>query len=221
MVRPLKGPYKKKPGPKPKPKLPPSKQIAKDRANHGRTNKAIKEERFAEEYIISIDGASAITAAGIKVKNPADTASRMLAKPSVQAAVQRHMDERSERTGINADTVLYGIKEVIDRCLALTPIIDPETGESSGICKFDAANALRGYELLGKHLRLFADVKVHQGTVQHELIPVIDAQALATLTVEQLRVLRDAQRALQAGIAQAPTAPTLSDSDPIDGELID
>ncbi|UYZ85589.1 terminase small subunit [Entomomonas sp. E2T0] len=76
------------------------------------------------------------------------------------------MDNRSERTEITADYVLNAIKETVERCMQAKPIIDAtgkpvmvelSNGEFAPAYKFDANSALKGYELLGKHLKLFTD----------------------------------------------------------------
>jgi phage terminase small subunit len=54
------------------------------------------------------------------------------------------MQARAERTEITADYVLKGIKDVTERCA--------KEGEA-----FNPPSALKGYELMGKHLKLFTD----------------------------------------------------------------
>lgn len=68
------------------------------------------------------------------------------------------MNERAKRTEITADYVLEGIRDTVERCRA--------EGEA-----FNPAQALKGFELLGKHLKLFTDKLEHTGRNDKELIP--------------------------------------------------
>jgi phage terminase small subunit len=90
------------------------------------------------------------------------------------------MDERSDRTKIDADFVLQGITRNIARCEQGSPVVDrsgkpvvEETpdGKFVPVWRYDAANALRGYELLGKHLKLFTDKHEHTGADGEALMP--------------------------------------------------
>ena len=60
------------------------------------------------------------------------------------------MDKRSKKTGITSDWVLKGIKDLTDK------LMDSE----------DPSKAYKGYELGGKHLKLFTDKIELDATVQ-------------------------------------------------------
>ncbi|WP_252361411.1 hypothetical protein [Pseudomonas asiatica] len=62
--------------------------------------------------------------------------------------------------------MLSGIVEVVERCRQVAPVLDRSgeqilvetpTGELAPAFEFDAKNVLKGLELLGKHLNLFAE----------------------------------------------------------------
>jgi phage terminase small subunit len=74
---------------------------------------------------------------------------KMMQKPVVKAAVQKALDERAKRTGLTADHVLEGIARIA------------QAAEADA----DWNAALRGHELLGKHLKLFTDKVEHSGGV--------------------------------------------------------
>ena len=105
-----------------------------------------KQELFAKEYMVDLNGTQAAIRAGYSKAGASVQASDNLANPNIAKVVQRNMDLRSARTEITADTVLTGIEDVIGRSLAK---------EEHGV-------ALKGYELLGKHLKLFSDRVVHE-----------------------------------------------------------
>lgn len=102
-----------------------------------------KQEAFIAEYLIDLNATAAYKRAGYVAKgNAAEVnAARLLRNAQVQAAVQAAMDKRADDLEISAKYVLDSIKRVA------------ETAESEG--KF--SDALRGYELLGKHRKLFTD----------------------------------------------------------------
>ena len=119
-----------------------------------------KQQRFAEEYLIDLNATQAAIRAGYSEKSAYSIGQENLNKPEVAAFLETAMNERAERTAITADYVLEGIKSVTERCA--------KEGE-----EFNPPSALKGYELLGKHLKLFTD-KVEQsgpdgGAVKYEL----------------------------------------------------
>jgi phage terminase small subunit len=111
-----------------------------------------KQQRFAEEYLIDLNATQAAIRAGYSQRTANEQGARLLTNVSVASFVQAKMNERSERTGITADYVLDGIKDVTERCA--------EKGEA-----FNPTSALKGYELLGKHLKLFTDKVEHTGGI--------------------------------------------------------
>lgn len=110
-----------------------------------------KQQRFAEEYLIDLNASQAAIRAGYSEATAPEQASRLLKNANVRAMIDERMAERSERTAITADYVLEGIKAVTERCAA--------QGE-----EFNPPSALKGYELLGKHLKLFTDKVAVEGS---------------------------------------------------------
>lgn len=62
--------------------------------------------RFIEEYPIDLNGKQAAIRSGFSAKTAQEQASRLLSNVKVQEAIQQRLDERSERTQIDADWVL-------------------------------------------------------------------------------------------------------------------
>lgn len=81
-------------------------------------------------------------------KNPETSASEILSYPNVKAFIDAVFEESAEKAGITSDWVLNGIKELTD----------------SLITTDDAKAAYKGYELAGKHLKLFTDNVDHSSS---------------------------------------------------------
>lgn len=88
------------------------------------------------------------------------------------------MDARAKRVEVTADYVLNTIVETIERCRqSVRPKVNKageheltETPDGEGLAYvFDAGNALRGAELLGKHLKLFTDKIEHSGHIHTDM----------------------------------------------------
>lgn len=131
-----------------------------------------RQQAFAREYLVDLNATQAAIRAGYAPKSAKVTGARLLTNANVSAAVQAAMDERAERTELTADYVLDGIRETIERCQQVAPILDRQgnpvfvetpNGEVAPAFAFDAKNVLRGFELLGKHLKLFTERHEHSG----------------------------------------------------------
>src|SRR4051794_35371095 len=97
---------------------------------------SLKHKQFVTEYLIDMNATRAAIRAGYSSKCADVTGSRMLANASVRAAIEEAQIKRSEKLQINAEYVLEGIRE--------TTLAARFAREYAG--------ALKGYELLGKHL---------------------------------------------------------------------
>jgi len=104
-----------------------------------------KQELFCKEYLLDLNATQAAIRAGYSEKTACAIGTENLRKPNIALFIQEAMAERSESTGITADYVLNGIKELTD---SLAVSEDPKS-------------AYKGYELLGKHLALFSDKVDH------------------------------------------------------------
>lgn len=117
-----------------------------------------KQATFVREYLVDLNATQAAIRAGYSEKTACEQASRLLANVKVSEAVQDAMNERAKRVEIDADYVLSGIKEIVERCKG--------DGED-----FNPNAALKGKELLGKHLKLFTDKIEH--TVDTDLASIL------------------------------------------------
>ena len=107
-----------------------------------------KQTKFCEEYLIDLNSAQAATRAGYSAKTARTIGSKLLTNIDISEYIQTLMSERSKSTGITADYVLNGIKELTDK------LVNAE----------DPKSAYKGYELLGKHLALFSDKVDHSSS---------------------------------------------------------
>ena len=125
-----------------------------------------KQQRFCEEYLIDLNATQAATRAGYSGRTAYRTGCDNLMKPQIAEVIQKGINERSERTKIDADYVLTSLKEVAERCMQAEPakVKDGKVAEY----RFDSSGANRALELLGKHLKLFTDVLEQKNTLSHE-----------------------------------------------------
>jgi len=142
-----------------------------------------KQQRFVEEYLVDLNATQAAIRAGYKENRAYQIGHENLRKPEIEVAVQKAMNERSTRTEITQDFVLNGIVENIKRCEQAGPVLDRKgnqiyvntpDGEVAPAYVYDAKNALKGYELLGKHLKLFTekvDANVNNGNFEVKIVP--------------------------------------------------
>lgn len=115
-----------------------------------------KQKRFVGEYLIDLNATQAAIRAGYSQKTANEQGARLLANASVQAAIGKATEQREKRTQITQDYVLNGIRDLVERCIQAEPVRDKE-GNETGEYRFEAFAALKGYELLGKHLKMFTE----------------------------------------------------------------
>jgi phage terminase small subunit len=111
----------------------------------------IKQGIFVKEYLTDGNATRAAKAAGYSEKTADVQGSRLLANVKVRAEIDRQTEKRCEKLYITADYVLSGIRDMVERC----------RGQKK---EFQPFAALKGYELLDKHLKLFTDKAEITGT---------------------------------------------------------
>jgi len=99
-----------------------------------------KMEKFVEEYLIDLNASEAVLRAGYKTRNQNRMGAELLRHPLVKSAIDKHMEKRRDRMELTADYVLTKLVNIVEQT---------ENGNPSA--------ALRGLELLGKHLGLYRD----------------------------------------------------------------
>lgn len=144
-----------------------------------------KQKAFVQEYLVDLNGTQAAIRAGYSPRTAQVQASKMLALPHVQEAVQAAIKAREKRTEITQDRVLAELARIafadLKDYVAFGPkqevtFKDPEhvdgrviaeIGETitqyGGSKRLKLHDKLRALELLGKHLGMFVDRVEHTG----------------------------------------------------------
>lgn len=71
-----------------------------------------KQQRFADEYLVDLNGKQAAIRAGYSEKTAEAQASRLLSNAKVQHYIQKRKQDRVERTEITQDMVLYELASI-------------------------------------------------------------------------------------------------------------
>lgn len=140
-----------------------------------------RHELLVQEYLIDLNQTQAAIRAGYSPKTANEQASRLFANVNIRARVDELMAERSKRTGVNADRVLFELARLGLINAADVINMDSATIKSSAARDDTAAIASvkvkiipsedgnivereiklydknKSLELLGKHLGLFTD----------------------------------------------------------------
>ena len=90
------------------------------------------------------NGTSAAIRAGYSEKRAKKTASELLANPEVQLAISEKQIAALDNAQVDANYVILGIRDTIQRCRVLGKGFNPNA-------------AFKGFELLGKYLKLWTD----------------------------------------------------------------
>ncbi|WP_180155220.1 terminase small subunit [Acinetobacter sp. YH12045] len=131
-----------------------------------------KQQRFVEEYLIDLNATQAAIRAGYSEKTAKSIGQENLTKPDIQKAIEEAQNKRAERTEITQDYVLSNIQKVIERCMQQEAVqardgspllVQGPEGDLACLFEFKETGALRGLELLGKHLGMFKDKIEHSG----------------------------------------------------------
>jgi len=97
----------------------------------------VREASFVREYLVGLCGKAAAIRAGYSPKSAEVTASKMLAKPRIQAAIAKAMEDRAKRTEKSADDVVRELNR-----MAFTDIRDFVEWGEDGRPKAKASSAL-------------------------------------------------------------------------------
>ncbi|KIQ60188.1 terminase small subunit [Pseudomonas fluorescens] len=140
-----------------------------------------KRARFVDEYLIDLNATQAALRAGYSEKTAYSQGQRLLKDVEVQAQLQKRMQDRQQRTEINADYVLKRLVEIdqldvvdiLDNTGNFKPVLDwPKVWRQtlsgmdvqemmsgdieSVIRKIKWPDKLKNLELLGKHVNVNA-----------------------------------------------------------------
>jgi len=147
-----------------------------------------KQQAFVQEYLKDLNGTQAAIRAGYSVKTANEQAARLLANVSVSEAVKTALEERAEKTGIDAEWVLRrlaleanadvadlyddkgGLKPVKDWPLiwrqGLVAGIDAEVTDTGSIIhKVKLSDRVKRLEMIGRHV----GVQAFKDRVEHDV----------------------------------------------------
>lgn len=119
-----------------------------------------KQEVFVQEYLIDLNATQAAIRAGYSPRTAQEQAARLLSNVMVQKAIQAGMAEREKRVGVKQDYVIQTLLEIVERTMQRAPVCDSkgnqiQDDQGRDVWDFDAKNANKALELLGKHLGMF------------------------------------------------------------------
>lgn len=126
-----------------------------------------RQQLFVVEYLVDLNATQASIRAGYSAKTAEQQGPRLLGNVGVALAIQEAMDKRAKRVEVTGDYVLDTIRETIERCRQVQPVLDRKgdqimvetrTGEMAPAFVFDAAGVFKGCDLLGKNLQLWKEV---------------------------------------------------------------
>lgn len=113
-----------------------------------------KQQKFCEEYMIDLNATQAALRAGYCARTVNKTGPANLVKIGIKEEIARLKAITSEKTGITVEYVVNNLKEVAERCMNASPVLDFD-GNATGEWQFDAGGANRALQLLGMHVGAF------------------------------------------------------------------
>ena len=130
-----------------------------------------RQELFVQEYLVSLNATQAAINAGYSPKTAASIGQENLTKPEIKQAIDTAMKKRYERMGLTQDYVIEHLIDIVERAMQKKPVfikgeqVTDEQGRN--VWTFDAKNAIKALELLGKHLSMF---KPNQREIKNAVI---------------------------------------------------
>lgn len=121
-----------------------------------------KQKEFVRQYLVDLNATQAAVRAGYSVKTAYRQGADLLQKTSIREAIEKAQAKRARRVEVTQDYVLSNLVEVVERTMQRAPVLDRKgeqvtDEEGRAVWTFDAKNANRALELLGKHLGIFTD----------------------------------------------------------------
>ena len=118
-----------------------------------------KQKRFIDEYLIDLNATAAASRAGYR---DSGIGRQLMTKNNVLQEINKKISARSQRTQYSQDNVVNYLLEIKERCMQARPVVNTRGQQvqdeaGNNLWTFDAKNALRAIELLGKHMGMFKD----------------------------------------------------------------
>lgn len=118
-----------------------------------------QQERFCQEYAVSLNATQAAMNARYSKKTAAQQGSRLLKDVNILARVRAIQKERYEKLAITQESVMLDLIEIRDRCLQAKPVMIWDSTEKtyveSGNYTFDSNGAIKAVIKIGEHIGMF------------------------------------------------------------------
>jgi phage terminase small subunit len=122
-----------------------------------------KQQRFVAEYLVDLNATQAAVRAGYSPRTARSIASENLSKPDIAAAIATAKAQVSRRTEVTIEAVVA----------ELAKLGFADAGRPTPAVKHDALVSL------GKHLGMFADRHILEGSLEHRIMGMTRDERLA------------------------------------------
>ena len=120
-----------------------------------------KQQLFVLEYLRDFNATRSALEAGYSKKTAYSIGNELLKNPEIQQAINTAMKQREQRTEITQDYVISNLQTIVERTMQKKPVMAKgeqlQDEEGNNVWCFDAKNAIKALELLGKHLGMFTE----------------------------------------------------------------
>ena len=125
-------------------------------AEKGQRQLSEKQRRFVREWLIDMNGTRAAIRAGYSEKSAANTASRLMKDPDVQAYRNELLKAKFDELGVTRHSLAVEVYEMMQKCKGGTPHMvwnsDTKTYEPDGTWEQNEKGLYKGAELLSRLL---------------------------------------------------------------------
>lgn len=125
-------------------------------AEKGQRQLSEKQRRFVREWLVDMNGTRAAVRAGYSEKSAANTASRLMKDPDVQAYRNELLKAKFDELGITRHSLAVEVHEMMQKCKGGTPHMvwnsDTKTYEPDGTWEQNEKGLYKGAELLSRLL---------------------------------------------------------------------
>ncbi len=141
-------------------------------AEKGQKQLSEKQRRFVREWLVDMNGTRAAVRAGYSEKSAANTASRLMKDPAVQAYRNELLKAKFDELGITRHSLAVEVYEMMQKCKGGTPHLvwnsDTRTYEPDGTWEQNEKGLYKGAELLSRLLDKLDGAAEDEGADDYE-----------------------------------------------------
>ena len=141
-------------------------------AEKGQKQLSEKQRRFVREWLVDMNGTRAAIRAGYSEKSAANTASRLMKDPAVQAYRNELLKAKFDELGITRHSLAVEVYEMMQKCKGGTPHLvwnsDTRTYEPNGTWEQNEKGLYKGAELLSRLLDKLDGAAEDEGADDYE-----------------------------------------------------